>query len=448
MANTPFKSTDLPKSIKGGNPAAARSCSSPAPLMRAPWRAAMRSHDFVPAAYRIVFTQRTGGSSEWAVGNFTIGGGSQEYPLADVWRTVARTRFELAPGCALQLRVIALRSGPTERFAGGGIGWEEDASGGAVRVTADYANLAADTTSAVVQVELAPSNEDDAWEPTTAGGSWSALLFKSAQLVIPPETAGSPAQRSKWGEDTTITATFEHRGGARVISACLSEVPHVHVAEHDTTDVTIHGWPAADQGPDLRPQIETRDGTTYEDHRYGVSRSLIASERQRKRLGPILANWSAYAEALAEVTDTDTDPVVVTSKSYVGLSIGSAITTWSTDNPGYSISGHYSRPQPENSPLRARTSASIPVRARVYARFTTAGSNTGRVKFQTSTRSWLIVTISQSTTWAWYTITGWLECTLAPDDPWPVLCDFAKVTGATMEVRGWSLTYGHQPVVA
>lgn len=384
MANTPYKATPLPRRLKSGHPAAARGCSWPSPLMRAPWRDALRGHDFTPAAYRVVCVQHMGGSGEWAVGNFTLGGLAQDYPEVDVWRTVGRTIFELGAGCALQLRVIAVRSGPTEYTTDGGATWNAGASGGSIRMNLSFDNLAADSTTAVAHLDLPASNETYAWEATTAGGSWGSLVFRAVQLIVPPETISAPAQQAKWSEDTTIGVEVQHLGGARVVAAVLSEVPRQHVVAHDTTDVTIHGWPEADQSPDLRPQIETRDGATYEDHRYGLSRSLIAAERQRTRLGPIIASWSAYAESLAEVTDTDTDPVQVTSTSFVGLSIGSAITSWSTDNPGYSISGHYARPMPENSPLRARTSASIPVRARVYARFTGAGANVGSVKFQSS----------------------------------------------------------------
>jgi hypothetical protein len=222
----------------------------------------------------------------------------------------------------------------------------------------------------------------------------------------------------------------------------VSEVPHKHVVAHDVEQVSIHGWADADQPPDQRPQVESRDGVTYEEHRYGPHRSLEAAARQRAALGPVIASWGSYAEALAEVDDTDTDPVQVTSTTFVGLSIGSAITTWATSNPGFSCSGHYARPMPENSPLRARTSASIPVRARVYARFTAAGSNTGYVKFQSTDRSSFTVAVPQSTSWAWHTITAWLECSRGPDDTYPVLQDFARVTGGTMEVRAWSICYG------
>lgn len=440
MGDTPYKTKILPLRLRGPSAAGVRGASWPAPLMRASWREALRAHDFVPPAYRVICVQHTGGSAEWCSGNFTVGGGAQEYPDSSTWRTVHRTRVELTPGCALQVRVVALRSGPTERFSPPL--WVADLLGGQARVLVGYTNTSADSASATVQLELPASNETDSWEPTTAGGSWGALVFRAANLVIPPGVNEYPADAARWSEATTVTLEIQHRGGARVVCVVVSEVPHRHVVAHDVEQVSIHGWPDADQPPDQRPQIESRDGLTYEEHRYGPHRSLEAAARQRAALGPVIASWGSYAEALAEVDDADTDPVQVTSTTFVGLSIGSAITSWATSNPGYSVAGHYARPMPENSPLRARTSASIPVRARVYARFTGAGSNTGYVKFQSTDRSSFLVTIPQSATWAWHTITAWIECSLGPDDTYPVLQDFARVTGGTMEIRAWSVVYG------
>jgi hypothetical protein len=448
MANTIRKTTNLPRALKPGHAASILSTSFPSPLMKGPWKQALSGHDFVPAAYRVVYTQHMGGSAEWAVGNVALeplGGASQDFPLSSVWRTVARTRFQLGPGCALQLRVVAVRSGPTEKE--NTVLYFEDTKGGSVRVSLAYENLASDTDAATAQVFLSASNETDAWEPTGAGESWGFLLFKCVALVHPSNAINTPSEQQKWSESTTVTATFDQEGGARVIHATLSELPRQHVALHSLEEVSVHGWPASDAPPDQRPQRETKDGATYEDHRYGPLRSLQASDRQRARCGPIIASWGAYTEALAEVTDTDTDPISVTSTSFVGLSIGSSITTWSTNNPGHDVAGHYCRPAPENLEFRLDGAASIPVRGWVYARFT-AGGNTGEVKFQSTSRSWFTVPIAAGTSYAWHTITGWLECTAAADDQLPVLHDFVKVTGGTMEIRAWALEYGEGSVAS
>lgn len=447
MADTQWKSTTLPEALRPEAPASGRAVSFPSPLFRGPARDAMRAGDYIPAARRVLFLQHMGGSTSFLVGNVALPAGSQVYPLADTWRVVARTRAELAPGNALQLRVVAVRSGQTVRASGGA--WIEDARGGAVRASISYTNLDSppSTATATAVVNLPASNESNAWEPTAAGGDWSALLFAGATLVQPAAAqALNPAALAAWSEDTGLTVAIEHRGGARVIAACLSEAPRRHVVAHDREQVSIHGLPIGDGLPDNYPKVETRDGASFEDHRYGSARSLIAVERSRQRLGPRLAAWSAYAEGLAEVTDSaEPDPIAVTSSSWVGLSIGSAITTWDADTQGHAIAGHYARPMPENHALRLDGAAVLPVRAWVYARFTTTGSNTGMVKLQTSARSRLLVTIPQSassTAYGWHTVTGWIECTAAPDDGLPSVQDFARTTGGTMEIGSWALDYG------
>lgn len=443
MANTQYKVTDLPKAIAPSQPGAIAAVSAPSPLMQAPWKLALRGADFVPAAYRLVFSQHTGGSSEWCSGNFTVGGVAREYPAPDVWRTVARTRFTLAPGCALRLRTVAVRSGQTEQV--GGVGYEGYGAGGEVRCSLDYTNAAADTDAATAELSLPASPETDAWEPTSAGSSWGMLLFRATLLVHPDAAINSPSEQAKWSEWPTVDATFAHLGGVRVIHTSLTEVPMRHVALDTNADTSIHGWPQGDQVPEQRPAIEARDGATYGEHRFGVHRGLRTAERQTRRAGPILAAWSSYSEAGNEVADTENDAVQVTSPTFVGLSIGSGITSWATTNPGHDILGHYCRPMPENRPERLDGATAIPVRAQVYARFTTTGSNTGSVKFQSSARSSLTVQIPQSgvsTAYDWHEAVGWLEATDAPDDTYPVLQDFAKVTGGTMEIRDWAISYG------
>jgi hypothetical protein len=158
-------------------------------------------------------------------------------------------------------------------------------------------------------------------------------------------------------------------------------------------------------------------------------------------VGPRIANWSSYAENTATLTASA--PVAVTSTSWVGLSTLGGITTPSPAAPGWDVAGAYARRSPENLETRLTGAGVIPVRAWVRARFTSAGANTGLVRFA-SGRGEVIVRVAQSTTWAWHTITGWLETGNAPDDPGAVLQDLVRVTGATMQVSDWALDFGHR----
>lgn len=286
-------------------------------------------------------------------------------------------------------------------------------------------------------IDLPPSDEADGYEPTSAGASWDVLSFGYATLAD-----GNLEALKKWSEDTTCTATISHYGGARVVHASVCETPSTHVVPHDEEDVSLHGWAPPQQQPDARPQIEMRDGALFEEHRFGVHRGFRVASKQNRKLGPVIASWSSYAEGEAEVTDTTQDPVTVTSTSWVGVSIGSGETEWSNNLPGHDIAGHYSGPAPENLSTRVDGVTMIPVRIRVRARFAADGGDFGYMKFQTTPRSWIIIPIPQVSTAAWYDTTGWLEATDAVDDVVPVLADFAKVENGSMHVTDWCVHWG------
>lgn len=451
MTNTEYKARTLPKHIKALGPEA-RLTSYPSPLFSGPWRQSFGASDHAPAAYRPVLSQHSGGPGEWLVGNAEPGP-TQNYPEADVWRTVMVVPSELAPGCALALRVVAVRSGSSVFFSGSDTGWVPYGVGGRLRVGVEFWGVSGDDDAASAEVMLPPSPEEYGAEPAAPPGvSWNHLVFGYVPVIHTDKVlAADPYERALWSENTTIIATVQHEGGARVVHCSLTEVPYEHVVDHEEeSNVSIHGWPPTIQPPE-RPQIEVRDGLDFEEHRFGTARGFAAALRQGQRFGSTIAAWTSYAENLAEPSDTDPDPVQVTSTSFVGLSVGSSITAWSTDAPGYDVAGHYCRRVPENLPTRLDGAAAIPVRCRVHARFTGSGSHTGVVRFQTSPRSWVDVEISQAevgTTWTWVTITGWLECGVAADDTWPVLVDFARVTGGTMEVRYWAIEFGGHKVAS
>lgn len=449
MTDTPWKARDpMPPRIAGKN-AVATQLVWPAPLFAGPWKEGLQEGDKVPCARRVLMLRHPGGGD-----GFMVHGDPpahpQNYPEAGVWRTVRQVTCSLAPGAGLEMRVVAVRSGMTEWEDPNPL-WQPYGAGGRIRVTVDYDN-GTSTDTATAEVDLAPSPNDDGAEPTAAGGSWGYLLFKHVPLVAPAGVkAGTPSELAKWSEGTVITITVDDQGGTRVIQCSVQEVPYKHVVAHDEeSEVSIHGWPHELQ-PLARPQTEATDGATWEEHRQGTARGLAVAERQGQQLGPIVASWGSFSETLAEVSDTDPDPIQVTSTSYVGLSIGSSITTWSADGPGYAVPGYYALRNPENLPSVLNGAGTIPLRLRVHARFTGPGSNTGYLKFQVTARSWVILEVDQAavgSTWTDLKLTGFIESMVAPNDFTVNLQDFVKVSGGTLELRYWSLEWGDKAVPA
>jgi hypothetical protein len=439
-----FKRTPIPK-LKGDQVSAVRQVSCPAPLMKAPWRQALRGPDQVIAAHRVLVNQHTGGSPAWFINNDDPNSIAQEFPVADVWRTVKRAKVCLSPGCVLQVRVLATRSGPVQWF--GTIDavtqWHHKGNAGRIRVNVSYTNDLAETDTRTVEVFLPGSDLEDGAESTDAGASWFVLLHRSVLLVHPLAALQSPLEAAKWSEWPELEIEIQHEGGARVIQVVVQETPWDHVAAHDREDITIHSWPEVQGVPDQRPQVEQADGATYEEHRFGAKRALIAARRLTERAGPVLATWSSYNEADATPTMLEAAAASASSTTPVGLSIGASVTAWDPDAPGHSISGHYAGRAPENLITRLDGARAIPARFWVYARFTTnADVETGTIRFQTSPRTWIDVEVRELSAWTWYQAIGWIEASATAGDFEVWLQDFFFATGGTVQARYWALETG------
>ena len=450
MANIPYKVKDLSKEVSAFSISEIKAA-YPEPTKGEYWEADLASLDYPFArTSRLVLSQHTGGSNGWLADDTGDGGASQKHPSPDAWRTVARSKTTLAPGAALFFRVICVESGETEKFNAADGKWHFDGAKGAIKLTASYLNLANQTATASYTKVLPAS---DGTEETDQGKAWYQLhCFCAFGFTHPAEI--DVAEISKWSEWPVVELAIQHQGGARIVHASVWEIPNKHAIGHLAEEASIHGWTPKGL-PMARPQIEDVDGATYEEHRFGSLRALHAAYRQSQRLGPHVAHWSSYTEGLTEPEDAENDPVQVTSTSWVGVSAGGSITSWSADAPGFAIHAPPNGRAPENLHTRMRTYANedgemyvsaIPVRVGVYARFTVGGGDFGYVRFQSSPRSMVIVPVSQTgTTYRWHEATGWLEASSSGTDFYPNLMDFAKVDSGTMEIRDWYVDYGDYP---
>jgi hypothetical protein len=442
MSDTPYKRSEPPLTFEAPAPA---KLSSPAGLYSAPFAAALRSQDTAFGSRRIVHATHGGGSGEWLAASVPIDDAAQNQP-ADVWRVIGRHRFELAPGQAIEGRALSIPSGPVVVYKASLGEWAFAAAGGTARWTLAHDN-GPDTAETVIERELPASVLVDQLEPQGAGQAWLDLQHHYMPPARPVGADANPAGAAKWSEPHTITITHEHRGAVRMIAANLAEVPVEHVVPHDTDATTLHDY-AITQGqphPDAYPQESSADGVTYEERRNGTRRGLEVAERQRTHHVPGPIAWSSYAERTTEVADTEADPVTITTTNYSRIStpVDTTQTLWDPSASGWDLIGHFGARAPENLATRVTTVRSVPVIARVYARFTSTGPQVGRVAWASSARSVISVEIdAASTSWAWWSVRGWLEATASPDDPYPVLQYFAGVSSGTLEIRAWSVAFG------
>lgn len=426
----------------------------PESLYAESWKADHASLD-VPFARssRLIFSHHGGGSDEWMVGNDDPEG-QLEYPDPHTWRTVLRHRCELGRGQVPVFKVIALESGWTQVDSKAGVP-QDIGPGSEIQCLVTFQNPLNSESMIVMKTAIPPSPNEWGAENLEAAQAWKQVVpLIYGGHVVPHDDVNSE-EIAKWSEWPTVTFTLQVRGGARIIHASMWETPRVHAAAHDDTDVSIHQWTG--EVPFATPQIREAHGADFEEHRFGLLRSLAAATKQQQRWGPHIAQWGCYAEGIGDVFDIEPSPVQITSTSYIGLSVGSEWTSWTTEAPGFQIVSPPGGRVPQALHTRLRQSAdeygekyasAIPVRARVYARFTTNnGVHKGYVRFQSSDRCALTIEVPESDTWKWYTLTGWLEASSSGSDWWPNLMDFVKVSGGTMEIRYWSLDYGDYPVI-
>jgi hypothetical protein len=438
MANTPWKEVPLPF-VR--TPQSAADLSYPAQLYRTPWIRALRSQDSVLAGRRQLLTVGTGGSLEWQAGDGPSGGVSQTQPDPATWRVVAVSQVSLSPGASLELRALALPSGGTQTLVTNPppapATYDAHGAQAAIRLVVALQTPGVAQSVTVERPIPESSLAADGAEVADDGAAWAGLQHLFVAGIKPkPNTLDKIAERS---EGTTATLTLSYRGGARLVHASVCEVPDQHASSHDVGDTlgpsTAHDWPAELGMPHKIPQLKGADGATYDEPRFGTTRGMLVAERQTRRLGPVFWTWSSRTERLDEVTDTDPDPIEITSTSWVHW-FEPGMSAWSEDSPGWDLCAAYCK-TPNNLSTRLRgNAAALPVRLRVHARWTTnLGTKVGRVRIQSTPRSWVEMVIPEISTWAWYTTTAYLEANVTSRDAFAIVQPFGKVSAGTMQLR-------------
>ena len=443
MADTAYK--QLPTSTSIGLPTQ-QSVTSPAPLLAAPFVAACRPPGVLGAARRIVASQHMGGSDEFFITDGTPDGdGTPEYPEPDLEYTALTTKCYITPGNWLEARCLYVPSGATEAFDGAS-SYDYVGGSGALSIDHDWLANAFSDTGQTASVGLPASQLDDNAVWDGFGGAWSTVEARHIPDISPSGYPITLLEQDKYGQHGECDMDINHHAGARVVHACVSERPRVHVQTHGDTVSTSHGWAPGTPLPVQFPQEEQEDGATYEEHRFGVHRSLIAAEQQALRLGPALLQWTAHSEEAMGLTDTKPDPVTRGVGGYVSLT-DSSITTWDADAPGWGIPAAYAQQFAHSEDqLVLPNAATVPVRIRVWANFAASGAATAQIKFQASSRSHIVLEFAQSTTLAEYSTTGYIECMRAGDDIDAVnLIPFIKHDGSSgevLQVYYWSMEFG------
>jgi hypothetical protein len=444
MTDTPYKQAPLGQNIEQPESLA---LSSPSSLRRPPVVAQARAQNSILAGRRVLLSRHMGGSTSWLADNSATGGASQAHPEPGIWRETWRARVEQQAGTELEVRVLSAPSGQTEvEVPGLGI-WEGQGVGGDTRVVVGWENTAADTASEDVEFTLGQAQDPGGVEDPEVGSAWARLLHSYRLAVRPAAAFNSQAEASKWSEWPTLDLEVSDRGGARVVHMSVCEAPADHVVDDAELEVTVNGYDPAKIWAVKVPQTEQDDGATYEEHRFGVLRAMYAAERQTQRVGPRLLSWSPYTEAKTSVSATEPNARSFNSATPARVSVGSN-TAWDPEAPGFDIMG--TGKAPENLATRITGASAIPVRVRIYARWSILlAPSTAVFRVESSARSFVQLELDSAvvgTSYGWHETTGWLEAPVASDDLYPVVQEFIEVNGGTVQIRYFDVTAGEYPV--
>lgn len=386
----------------------------------------------VPHGRRIVCSAGISGQQTCLVldGSNTNSGVTQIYPTGLAERVMARQRVRLTPGYGLVARMVALPTGPVQHFVGSS--WIEDGTrpAGHIRIDVTYDN---GVTTTSVSGKMTPKVSALQYKglPAGAGAAWGVVQHLSV-AVDPPSEVG-------WGEHVIADITIVAVGGVRPLDVMVYETPreafHDNTHREGTIPLSVEQIIPAVEYP-----LTGRNPTG--DNRWGSQQANKTLQDQRQIWGPVLASWTCWNEDAVTVTATEGTATAFTATTYREL--GYTATSYSTTAPGFSVSsGAYARNLEQSGPLELRgVNGVIPVTVRVWARMTNA-AHSGTVRFQSATYSYRDLTITGSTSFAWYSGLWWMRVPphASLDSHLQVHC---KVTtlGHQLEVRYCSVEYG------
>jgi hypothetical protein len=329
------------------------------------------------------------------------GNPSKVYPSATSERVMARQKVRLTPGYTVRVTGLFAPSGPTQTAVVDGMGnYNEDTAVAGLRCTVVITGVLGSATKTIT---LVPKWSIAQYKslPTDL---WAALQTMSKTFLF--DELKTPG----WSERVTAEVTVTALGGLRPVEISVVEEPYFPAQDENYRECTVSM---------ARPSKETEYAVTalgYPDATYSGSQQAAKTARDYRQVcGPLLAYWSCWSEGVASISATEGTGASSTGTTY--KDVLSAITTWGSSNPGWSMSsGGTAQALEQSGPLELRgVNACVPVICRAYMRSGNA-SATATVCFQTEDYA-LRELATSSATYVWVEGLAWLRCGVHQTDP-------------------------------
>ncbi len=344
--------------------------------------------------------------------------GARKYPDETTPRVVARmSSVPIAPGHVVELRVLALPSGPMQHeldsneFIDGG-------RGGTITMSVTYTN--GDAQTVTVETSVSPPVSLQLYGAEPASGHDS--ITRHSAVASPFTALPSAVDDEKWtrGGDVTVSVVVSYIGSPRVIDLQVVERP-VRIV----VDTASSEWPSAMYTGAGAPYLTlpsdypiTRLSTS--DPGGGMDAILRALQQHGAQLGPCIAWWTSAKEKAGTLPawnsyDTgtgDDEAPPITSNNTAFRNIPYSTAPPLSGLPGFSIGGYARQARHGDEWFNGRTGV-LPVWLVTWAK----GAD-GVIQFRTGDDEWSAVEVSTPSggVYGVSIAPGWVEVGVGPED--------------------------------
>lgn len=365
------------------------------------------------------------------------------------WKVLGRGLFHVTPGHYLRVRAVhanagATQYGPADPGPGGDFYFYSGALGEVVMELTMSNRGSSPTGPYEVGHVVGPSKLTASGNlPQQAGGTWTELRRPLVRDVFfPADIKYSFTVPPVYSELTRYEVVLRQRGAPRLIDWQVAEVPRLYVSEHDAVSgssypMYVRPDSVADPPETIKtpyPMESDFDGDTYTEPRYGTAAELDALTNRKRRIGPMIMNWSAYRGDVLPVSSSVHEVFLHVSGNagYQNILDPTGSVGWHVTGSGWGIPASYQKDHHTHGgliiPDERASYADLLVRAYGY----TDDDGIMQLRFQTTERSWHEVTMSNASP-GWSTWRMRLEGSTAADDPRGTLQVFAVLNNWTAE---------------
>lgn len=320
------------------------------------------------------------------------------YPFASNERELIEVDgVPLTPGCVLDVRLVALPSGPCWEFQGTGDPTYQGAQG-SIRIDVVWDDgTTTDTTT--VTIDVPGDTSDTGYPDDLAGNIWKTMRDFS-RTIMPGGFTNTKGEATQWSQSgVTAKITVTAVGNPRVMDLCVYEKPLTISRENGSPAGPAHIYSSGATPLTALPDDYPIDGESTGDIRFGAQYALDVARQHEVDLGPALFTWTSEREGYGSReywAGTDTPAIFDGTSEWV---LGESAAGTDTDDARFGVGcGAYGRQHATSDPLRVMAENGVcPI---IFGVYWSVEGGTGTIRLASADYSELELSTT-STTYTW-----------------------------------------------